>query len=281
MIGSAIIIIIMVSFLFWNLNKKPLHNVLARIVQQYEIDIIILAEFNIAISSMLTALNTDPTNQFHYSPSIGCTKISIFSKFSPNFLPPIYEEDRITIRHLTLPGLTDIILAAVHLPSKLYWNDNSQAAECREIARSIAMVENQLSHERSVLVGDMNMNPFEDGLIQANGFHAVMSKNIASKKSRVVQGRNYSFFYNPMWNLMGDATPGPPGTFFYDNSSHNVYFWNMFDQVVIRPDIIPYFSNNDLQVISSVGNTSLLSKNGYPDKRIMSDHLPIVFRLLL
>lgn len=45
------------------------------------------------------------------------------------------------------------------------------------------------------------MNPFEKGLIKANGLNAVMDSSIAKKKSRKVQGKSYKFFYNPMWGF--------------------------------------------------------------------------------
>ena len=75
-----------------------------------------------------------------------------------------------------------------------------------------------------MLVGDLNMNPFEDGLVKTTGLHSVMSKSKAKEFSRVVQGRTYPFFYNPMWNLLGDETQGPPGTYYYSSSEHKAFF---------------------------------------------------------
>ncbi len=59
------------------------------------------------------------------------------------------------------------------------------------------------------------------------------------------------------------------------------FFWNMFDQVLLRPDLLPRFSNQDLKILTSVGESSLLSARGLPDARIASDHLPLFFRLKL
>jgi hypothetical protein len=194
---------------------------------------------------------------------------------------PIYESDRLTIRYLNLPGLTDILLAVSHFPSKFNWSDESQAFECVELSNSIRNAEQQIGHSRTVLVGDLNMNPFEDGIVSAMGLHAVMTRHIAQKKSRVVQEKEYPFFYNPMWSLFGDATAGPPGTYYYTSSEHKVFFWNIFDQVLVRPDLLNLFGTEDLMIIDSYGDISLLNEQHVPDTEISSDHLPILFRIQL
>jgi hypothetical protein len=80
------------------------------------------------------------------------------------------------------------------------------------------------------------MNPFEDGIVAANGLNAVMSRDVAARESRRVQRKDYTFFYNPMWGHFGDATDGPSGTFYRGSSEQVEYFWHMFDQVLIRPE---------------------------------------------
>ena len=132
-----------------------------------------------------------------------------------------------------------------------------------------------------MLVGDLNMNPFEDGVVGANGLHAVMSRKIAERQKRTVQNTEYKFFYNPMWSLFGDATAGPPGTYYYHSAEHVVYFWNMFDQVLIRPELLERFNNLDLKIVHSTDTLSLLSNSGGPDDKNISDHLPIFFKINL
>ena len=42
-------------------------------------------------------------------------------------------------------------------------------------------------------------------------------------------------FYNPMWNLLGDAQE-PYGTYYYAGNGHPINtYWNIYDQVIIRP----------------------------------------------
>ena len=123
------------------------------------------------------------------------------------------------------------------------------------------------------------MNPFESGFVSVDGLNAVMDKKIASKMSRTVQGISRMFFYNPMWGRMGDTSIGPPGTYYYNDSSHVSYFWNLFDQVIFRPQLLPYFSEKSLEVIDAISEESLLAEDGIPDKTSGSDHLPIIFRI--
>lgn len=55
----------------------------------------------------------------------------------------------------------------------------------------------------------------------------------------------------------------------------------MFDQVLIRPDLLEAFDNKDLMILTSDGVTSFISRQGLPDSTVASDHLPLLFKLML
>ena len=269
----------MTSFLFWNLNGKPLESLVANLARRHEVDVIMLAECETAPARLLRELNRLRT-EYHYVPQIGCSRIQLFTRFPGESVPPVWEEDRLSLRHLKLPGLTDILLAVVHFPGKLHFKTESQAFECAELARVIRDQETRLGHSRTVLVGDLNMNPFESGMVSANGLHAVMTREIARGGSRMVQGREYPFFYNPMWSFFGDNCPGPPGTYYYHGSEHVVFFWHMFDQVMVRPDLLDRFDSTSLEILATDGQVQFLSEgNRRPNTHVASDHLPITFCL--
>lgn len=269
----------MINFLFWNVNKKPLEHLIKELAFQHNVDVIMLAEFKTNSARFLQLLNKEKF-QYFYNESL-CEKIHVFSKFRDDFFPKFSESGRYTIRHLKLPGLDDILLAVAHFPSKMNFNDESQAVECDLLAGFIQDAETRIGHSRTILVGDLNMNPFEKGMVKTTGLHSVMSQQIAQKGSRTVQGRDYKFFYNPMWNFLGDFAPYPAGTHYYHASEHIAYFWNMFDQVLVRPELLNIFSNDDLKIIDSIGDKTLLNENGLPNTDLASDHLPILFSLRL
>ncbi len=272
----------MVSFLFWNLNGKPLHRTICRLAVKYQVDVFMFAELSSSPYELLADLNRlDIKQRYFLSPIIICDKIHIFTKFNYKYIKAIEESERLTIRHLQLPGLTDILVAISHFPSKRFMSSESQVQECVPLIRDIEKAEEKICHSRTILVGDLNMNPFEDGLVGAVGLHAVNSKHVAMRNSRIVQGRAYQFFYNPMWGLFGDSAPGPPGTYYYPGSEHITYFWNIFDQVLIRPDLINEFENSELMIITSDGEISFLTPSGFPNVNLVSDHLPIYFKLNL
>ena len=236
-----------------------------------------LAESTLNRALLLLALNTT-TSEYEYSPG-ACAKIDVFTRFRGHHLTPVSESDRTTIRRLILPARPDLTIAVTHMPSKLYFNEASQFFECSVLSQRVREVEQQIGHSRTLLVGDFNMNPFEAGMIAAQGLHSVMTRRIAEKQSRTVQGQSYPFFYNPMWNHFGDNGDSPAGTFYYERAEHVVYFWNMFDQVLVRPELMSRFDDASLQILRSDGQSSLLTNSGIPNKTEGPDHLPVLFRL--
>ncbi len=55
------------------------------------------------------------------------------------------------------------------------------------------------------------------------------------------------------------------------------YFWNMYDQVLVRPALIDHLS--EVRILDHDGTESLLTPGGLPGRADGSDHLPLLFRL--
>jgi hypothetical protein len=272
------------TFLCWNLNGRPIQHLVAELAKSRDVDVLVLLECTIKVEDLLSALNSGDAPIYHYSPSRAESpgeSIKLFTRFSSEFSQPLDEGSRHTIRHLKLPASTDVVLAALHLPSKLHSGESSQILACTAWVETIARAERHVGHSRTIVVGDLNMNPFEAGVVGAGGFHAAMSRAEALREHRTVGGQRYQFFYNPMWGCFGEQDETPAGTYFYDSSEHVNYYWNMFDQVLLRPSMVDRFLREGVEIVTRAGTVSLLSSSGRPDKSVSSDHLPILFRVRL
>ncbi len=267
----------MLTFLFWNIDNEPIGDVITHLALMHGVDILILAESALPPPELLLKLNEQKTAYF-YHPKRGCGKIEVFAKFRQEHLKIINEGQRYTIRRLTLPGRQEILVCMAHLPNKRHYSEQDMIHSMTNMSADIKDSESKYSHERTIVVGDLNANPFEAGMVSCSGLHAVMARQTAQKSRRKVEGKTYPFFYNPMWSHFGDGNRLPSGTYHYWNSTPVSYMWNMFDQVLIRPELLDYFDDADLQILTSDGATSLLKADGTPDKSI-SDHLPILFKL--
>jgi len=69
------------------------------------------------------------------------------------------------------------------------------------------------------------------------------------------------------------------GSYFYDAREHVNYFWNVFDQVLLRPELAERFDPARLSIVKGVGSLPLVQTNGRPDHKNGSDHLPLVFEV--
>jgi len=187
----------MVSFLYWNTHRKPLHAEIGTLAEAHQVDVIILSEWGESPAGLLESLNAGGTQDFQYAAG-ECERIKIFTRFPSGSLTLKAEDDYFSIRRLKLQGSLEILLVAAHFPSKLFRSGETQEGLCREVARTITKLEEQVKHNRTLLVGDLNMNPFEKGMVGADGMNAVMSRQVASRKSRTIMSKVYPFFFNPM-----------------------------------------------------------------------------------
>ena len=267
-----------VSFLFWNLYRQPLLERVVRLARRHEVDILMLAEFAIDPTETRDALRRSVDASFSLTKSSG-DKILIYTRLPNSSMTESFYDPfgAVTIRRVEVGQSPGILLAVVHLPSRVNWDKDDQSLQMTGLARDIALVEDKLDLRRTILVGDLNMNPFDVGVVGAQALHAVMTRQLARREGREVMGKAYRFFYNPMWGLFGDRTPGPSGTFYHSSSSPGNLFWNIYDQVLLRPSLMDDLV--DLQILKTDGESDLVTRNGLPKKSDCSDHLPILFRM--
>ena len=256
-------------FLFWNTKKKSIDNYIVRLINEYNIDLFCAAEYGGNAEELCSRIRADRSFEVIMSP--GCERVILFG--NPSVFTLGFQN-----KYCSMHILNDsYLICVVHLPSKLHNDDIRREIIISEIVNEINKVEDTKMGNNTVVIGDFNINPYEESCLRIDQFHSIPVEIESLRGSRVFNGKDYKMFYNPMWNLFGDNI-APFGTY-YKNSGESICpFWNIYDQVLIRPSLISRFNKEQLRIITNCNDESLLDANYHPRKEI-SDHLPIVFEL--
>lgn len=259
---------------FWNVNKNEAIDIyLEQLVLENDIDVLILAEYSGNIEDF--ANRFDVKRSFTQLQTLGCDKIK-------GIISTRYKQEQLATesRYCLLRIKTsyfDLLFGMIHGESKFHSEDDDRTATFIRFYNDIENNETKLNIGNSIIVGDLNSNPFEKNVIGASTLHAIPYREEVFKPTRVVSGKTYKKFYNPMWKFLGKRTP-PYGTYYYNGSNIVNYYWNMFDQVIIRPALLTAFDENDLKIVTYIGDKSLLDEHSKPNKDF-SDHLPLIFKI--
>lgn len=264
-----------INFMFWNINQADLGNCVIDLAIENNINVLILAECYFNINNVLAQLNMQKKGYKEVFLVGACRGIKIISNLG--YKAELYTDEA---RHTTVKFFNDsfsFLLVAVHLPSKLYKEDDDYYFINRALSVGIRNDEIKSKTSNIIIVGDFNQNPFEESMVSMNGIHAMLHKSIPLIE-RTYQGITLKKFYNPMLNLFKEAN-NSLGTYYYDASSHAANFhWNFFDQVIVSPELVEKFDLDELTIINATTKYSLL-KNNMPNKVDYSDHLPIKFSI--
>ncbi len=270
----------MPTLAFWNIAGNVAPITVAAFAHESDADILILAENEIPNDVLVLALNSGANRHYFPDPELP-GRLTIFTRFRPEWSVLVSDENDVSIRHYRMPLGDSFLVVAVHLSSKRWKKTEDQIFMSVRVAESIREAEAKVGHQRTVVIGDLNMNPFEVGVVGSGGLHATMDRGIAAGGSRFVAGKSCCFFYNPMWSFFGDRGAAPPGTYFRRSGGEVNYFWHILDQVLIRPSLLKFLDKDAVNIVTEVGGMSLLTSRGHPNKKIHSDHLPLICRLSL
>ena len=275
---------------FWNVNSsdnnKDLSDSLVSLTSEKQLDIICIAEIKDATTlSFLKKINKSRTKQKYIQVKSVKNKLTIISRYANTVFEDkssLYGSNRWIAHKISIPSIISFNLISVHFNSKLNWSEASLALECVNLSRDIALIESDSKCSETILIGDFNMNPFENGLVAANGINAVADLNYSFKKKsgREIDGTKYRYFYNPMWNFFGDFTE-PYGTHYCRVAGHISHEWHIYDQIILRPTLKQYLDKPFIEIVKKIYSEDLTKKFSRPDKVKNSDHLPIVLKLKL
>lgn len=282
---------------FWNINDKYGKNIRNCINSLgSEVDILILAE---AYGNILDA--TIPGFSL-ISPTQVSGKywIKIFQKTvsTINIIRKtnIYD-NRIVISQISVPGKQDFYLCGVHLTSKVGKDDLTQfqynhigIVELHDFIRN--------NHDRMIVVGDFNHNPFDSVLISKGVFNSIPSRKVITELGRrTYKQKPRAMFYNPMWNFLGDhdfttMSPKINGTYFLPEKKiklSNQLHWNLIDQVIISHSIQESLNPDSIKIVHEFISPTTRNKikiaadqlygHGSFINSWFSDHLPITFEI--
>jgi len=279
-----------ISFLFWNIRRAlgtRFYESLRHLAWR-DIDVFLFAEPAADEHLLLGAMNGALGGTYYRVPS-DSPRLMLFSRLSNATWTDRFSGNlngRITAHELTVGDLPSILLIGAHLHSPNTLDDHDRAEWARKLIPQIRRLEDDVGHTRTVLVGDLNMNPFDRGLVDTTALHALMSRTLTDSVQRMKSRRGHLPFYNPMWSLLGDRVGKDldqrraAGTYFHENSQALAsHFWQMFDQVLVRTDLMKSLTR--LEILESDGQDWLVSRSGRPRRKAVSDHLPLSFDLTL
>lgn len=255
-------------FLFWNThNNIAINAVLIDVIRENNVDVVVLAEYKADLNDLLLKLRCYGIPIQVYPSGVG-SRLTVLAT-----IDNVEAKDQTKYESIQLLD-NDLILCCIHLPSQIYTRGSAmRRSAIHRIVGDIQKLEKEHNTKNTIVVGDFNVNPYDEECMGFEYFHGLPF--IADgRTSREIAEEDYEFFYNPMWNFLGDFQE-PYGTYY---SSGSDTFWNILDQVIVRPELKRRFKNSELKIIAGTTNTSLVEADGSPNIEI-SDHLPIVFEV--
>lgn len=290
----------MATFLLWNVQRKPLDGLVQSLVRQHNVDVVLLVEYAFGTSLLPGLLARDGLIRRTSSKRFG-----VFTRTNHNLTKLKFPlGNRVGMWSWTPPSGQDGLLVLLHGPDRRNNDDSTRRLFFRRVADAVERYEKG-RHTRTVVAGDFNAHPFESAVADADGLHAIGVRAVQPRPTtkppkpgavprpkkppkpapigrRKVSGAGAGreFFYNPMWRLYGHQQHPDAGaaTHYWTRGWAHELAWFMLDQVVIRPSESARFPEDQLRIVTRIGNLPLLDAHGLPDAQTASDHLPLVFQ---
>jgi exonuclease III len=198
---------------FWNVNRKDLTDAVCALAKSTAADVIILNENNVPSSETLCALRQEVSPEFYIPAPASEERFHCFCKNSALDLSEIHSGFRTSVRKFRFANQMTLLVLVHGLDIRNY-DSKKRLLFASKLADEIAFVRDDKKINKLILLGDFNMNPYDDGMNEAEGLNAMMTKACAEKKTRQYCKKDYDLYYNPMWSLFGDNTKGPAGTIY-------------------------------------------------------------------
>ncbi len=266
------------KLMFWNIRKNSdVFQLIADAIRQFKIDVFVLAEVPMDHMWDLNSKLPDNYTIHPYATENTKTVFILNTKWSAKTVGE-FDTTRATMLHISSSKIEPVNIVGCHLIDQMNNDPATQLYWSGEFRKFVEDKESSLKNDRTVIIGDFNMNPYDQGMTSVCAINSVMSKRIAQNESRTYHGEKRQFFFNPMWYFLGHPFH-VNGTLYYNNPNYSVY-WGLFDQILVRPVLMDCLSHRSVQIVSKIKDQNLLTNKYNIDKKF-SDHLPIFANLKL
>lgn len=158
-----------------------------------------------------------------------------------------------------------ILILPVHMPSKLNENKNPIDRAFNVLEQKIESISQTKNNTKHIIyIGDFNLNPDELGDM-ANILTTTCPRGHGVTK---ISGIKYRIYYNPSNHLLGNFNQETLGSYYHTRK------WQLLDQVIMSKKLVKLFKKNEFKLLN-LNNKTLLLANDKPNKKLISDHLPI------
>ncbi|NOU77451.1 hypothetical protein GC101_01005 [Paenibacillus sp. LMG 31459] len=267
-----------ITMFFWNIGKKDLTDSLNTLLNESPMDILIFSEANISIRESLNKTLL-PLGYKSRTPLKGAVRVSIFDRL-PNVIYCRVDQYQTFIIYELL-GMK-VLVVGIHLLSPISAPIDDRYVDATKQNENIERIEAEWGIDKTIVIGDFNMNPFDKGMVSEKAFKATHCKQtVLSNRTKK------PYYFNPSWrafsnDLTLEGNNAPPGTihFIPRNKDSDVNFWHIFDQVLIRSKLFSELSDR-YQILFKWNKHFLLTDNLIPNRLSYSDHLPIKYTINL
>lgn len=191
---------------------------------------------------------------------------------------------------LTTPNGYDFNLVGVHLYSKTGSDDADQFELNLTTASLITQFEALSKTKNTIVIGDLNHHPFDIDLQSTFIFNSLNDRQlIKALKTKRHLSVDYPFYYNPMWNLLGDHNYNGnnlkvPGSFFRHSDRKSIFHWNLLDGVLLSTPMMDTLNLESLKILTSINGKNLVDYTKVSNILSVltsgfSDHLPVMFTI--
>ena len=199
----------------------------------------------------------------------GCDKVCFVERRGVD-IAIASSQSRYALSHVN-GGDSKLIIVGTYLPDRMNHPDRGSRIDCiRRLLADLRELAETECCDNLVIIGDMNADPFDSELFQADSFNAALFKPIIDKSpSRIVGGVERPFLYSPMLSCFEERGKAC-GSYYYSDDFRSQY-WHCFDQVIVSR---PLVRNVKPEYLQFAGGSSLMS-DMRPNTKI-SDRLPLL-----
>jgi exonuclease III len=290
------------KFLYWNINNQPspFEDQLKSLINDKIIDVLILSENKlISDDKLINDIGFVPVElKLNNSKS---RWVQVFYRKNDDYEITHFnehtevDEDDLTnaetdeikqvnrVQVFKISGkVIDTFFACIHFPSKLYHDDITHLQIVPNYKEKIHSL--TLNSKRLFIVGDFNMNPFDYGMVEPQGFFAHNNRELITSDTKTKFGRSNTMYYNPSWTLLGDfvnkseykANNRSGGSFYYKEKKSRCLYWHLIDQIIMRHSLIDEFVSEELEIIEDETLKNELIKDKVKGINKV-DHFPLKF----